>query len=236
MLALVGSGGALRRWWRGDPGAALVAALVLPGTVLFLWQATGSRVQGNWPAILYPGAALAAASCVSSRWRRWRRPALVLGVTMSLIVLTQAALAPLPLPRRSDPTLARLGGWDDLARQVEVTRLREGLGFVVAEEYGLAAQLALHLPVGTAVVGLGDRWRFFDLERRLPGGAGLFVRSTRRGDGPVSWTGSEQLQGIMTRSRNGIEAERYSLHRVTGEPTSASALLPRPRSTEQARP
>ena len=39
----------------------LLAALTLPGAAVFVQHALGDRVQGNWPAILYPAAAVAAA-------------------------------------------------------------------------------------------------------------------------------------------------------------------------------
>ncbi|WP_369407980.1 glycosyltransferase family 39 protein, partial [Roseomonas rosulenta] len=109
VLCVAGAGAAVLAWWRGrDPAALLLAALVLPGAALFLWQAMGSRVQGNWPAVLYPAAAIAAAALLRARgWLRLRVPALALGAAMTGAVYLQAVAAPLALPRRSDPTLAR---------------------------------------------------------------------------------------------------------------------------------
>jgi len=74
LLCLAGAAAAARRW--RDPAALLLAALTLPGAVLFLWQATGSRVQGNWPAVLYPAAAIAAAALLGAPfWLRCGMPA-----------------------------------------------------------------------------------------------------------------------------------------------------------------
>jgi 4-amino-4-deoxy-L-arabinose transferase-like glycosyltransferase len=116
VLCIAGTALAVAAWARrGDAAGALLAALVLPGTMIFLWQATGSRVQGNWPAILYPAACIAAAAYTPRRLLAWRRPAVALGAVLALAAYIQASLAPLPLPRRQDPTLARLGGWDGLA-------------------------------------------------------------------------------------------------------------------------
>ncbi|MFB9972231.1 hypothetical protein ACFFMP_20660 [Pseudoroseomonas cervicalis] len=225
MLCVAGTVAACRRWWRGDAGAGLLAALTVPAALLFLWQATGSRVQGNWPAILYPSACLAAAACLGPGWDRWRRWGVALGIGLTLVVLVQAALAPLPLPRRSDPTLARLGGWAEFAREVEAARRQAGAQFVAAEEYGLASELALHLPPGVAVVALGDRWDLFDLDAPAEGLRGLLVRSERR-SGPPLWPGAVE-QGGVTRSRKGIEAERYRLHGVVVTAgTPPLALLP----------
>lgn len=210
--------------------ARLLAALILPAAALFAWQATGSRVQANWPAILYPSACLAAAALLSARWDRLRRPAVALGLALSAAALVQAAAAPLPLPRRQDVTLARLGGWDAFAREVEAGRAARGAGFVAAEEYGLASQLALRLPPGVPVVAVSDRWDLFELpDGPLPPGPGLLVRSARRGDGPPLWAGAGPPEGEVVRSRRGVEAERYRLHRLDGPPGVPLALLPRPR-------
>ncbi|MBP0443909.1 glycosyltransferase family 39 protein [Roseomonas sp. SSH11] len=227
ILCAVGSWAAAMAWVRRrDAGAGLIATLVFPAALLFLWQALGSRVQGNWPAILYPGASLAAAAFTALRWQRigaW------LGGALSAVVLLQAGLAPLALPRSADPTLARLGGWPDLARQVNEARLQAGASFIAAEEYGLAAELALHLPPGVPVVAIGDRWDLFNLPAPPDGQGGVMLRSLRRGEGPSLWPGAAPI-GEIIRSRSGVEAECYRLLRVeTPAGEQPMALLPRPR-------
>jgi 4-amino-4-deoxy-L-arabinose transferase-like glycosyltransferase len=228
VLCVAGVALATRGWWRGEAAAGLLSAMVLPGTALFLWQATGSRVQGNWPAILYPAACIAAAAFLPARLAGWPRPAVALGAVLALAVYIQAAFAPLPLPRRLDPTLARLGGWPGLADAAEAERRRIGAGFVAAEEYGLAAQLALRLPAGVPVVAIDPRWRLFNLPRPTPGVTGLLVQSERRGTAP-GWPGAEPIDGGLSRARGGIEAERYRLFRVETLPgLPPAAVLPRP--------
>jgi 4-amino-4-deoxy-L-arabinose transferase-like glycosyltransferase len=228
LLCVAGLARATRGWWRGDATAGLLACLVLPGAALFLWQATGSRVQGNWPGILYPAACIAAAAYLPPRLARWSRPAVALGAVLALGAYIQAAFAPLPLPRRLDPTLARLGGWPELAASVEQERARVGASFVAAEEYGLAAQLALRMPPGIPVVALDPRWQFFNLPRPVPGVTGLLVQSERRRTAP-GWPGAETIEGGLRRMRDGIEAERYRLFRVETVPDlPPSAVLPRP--------
>lgn len=231
ILCVAGMAVATRAWWRGDAAAGLLAALVLPGVALFTWQATGSRVQGNWPAILYPAACIAAAAFAPSWLLAWRRPAVGLGVALTLAVYVQAAFAPWPLSRRHDPTLARLGGWPELAAAVEAERRAQGAAFVAAEEYGLAAQLAQNLPPGIPVVALDQRWMFFNLPRPVPGVTGVLVQSERRDSAP-NWPGAELIaraEGPLRRSRRGIEAERYRVFRIVTRPDlPPSAILPRP--------
>jgi 4-amino-4-deoxy-L-arabinose transferase-like glycosyltransferase len=231
-LCVAGLWVAVGTWMRrSDPAAALLAAMVLPGAAIFLWQATGSRVQGNWPGILYPAACIAAAAYAPPRLERWRRPALGLGAALALGIYLQAAFAPLPLPRRQDPTLARLGGWDGLAAAVEAERRHLRANFVAAEEYGLASQLALRLPPGVPVVALDSRWALFDLPPPSPGVTGLLIRSERRSGAP-NWPGAEAValpEGLLVRERGGIEAERYRSFRVETRPDlPPAARLPRP--------
>jgi 4-amino-4-deoxy-L-arabinose transferase-like glycosyltransferase len=232
ILCVAGSALALAAWWRrGDARGALLAAMVLPGAAIFLWQATGSRVQGNWPAILYPAACIAAVAFTPRRLLGWRRPAVALGAVLALGGYAQAAFAPVQLPRRQDPTLARLGGWDEFAFAVEAERQRLGAGFVAAEEYGLASQLALRLPPGVIVMALNPRWTLFNLPAPAPGVTGMLVQSERRDSAP-DWPGAEPIrrsEGALVRARRGIEAERYRIFRVetqAGQPPTA--LLPRP--------
>lgn len=236
VMAVAGVAAAAHRWWRLRDGAALLlAALTIPAAAIFLWQATGSRVQGNWPAILYPAAAIAAAALLTAPgWLRLRRPAVAVGLVMTGAVYLQAVAAPLPLPRRSDPTLARLGGWDAFLAALDDRMTREGAAFVAAEEYGLAAKLAFGLPPGRVVIAMDPRWRYFSLGSPVPGVTGLLLRSERRGEGPPLWPGAETLpdgEGRLVRSRHGIEAEAYRLHRVTTAPGQPpAAVLPRPGS------
>lgn len=230
LLCTAGVVVAVARWKTGGPAVRLLLALTLPAMALFTWQATGSRVQGNWPAILYPTAAIAAAALLGPGWRRWQGLAVALGFALTLLVVVQSIWAPFPLRRSVDITLARLGGWPELVAEVEAARRARGAAFVAAEEYGLGAQLALRLPRDVPVVVIDPRWAFFDLPRPEPGVTGLMVRSERRGEWRPWWTGAEPLDSVLVRSRHGVEAERYRLFRVeTRDGLPPTALLPRPR-------
>ena len=185
---------------------ALLAALTVPGAAVFLQHALGDRVQANWPAVLYPAAAIAAASYAG----RWWRPAAGLGLVLTAALYLQAATAVLPLPRALDVTLIRLGGWDDLVAQVAA----QPAAFVAADNYGLAAVLAHGLP--GPVVGAEPRWALFNLPTAtVKGQSGLLVRSHRRAGIPdaAPWQ-SMAPAGTLVRRRNGIVAETYDLYRV----------------------
>lgn len=221
---------AVRRLPARDPGWTLLAAVTALPALVFLQHALGDRVQANWPAILYPGAAIAA-SGLGAGWRRLVRPGLALGLGLTAIAWVQAAAAPVALPMRLDPTLLRLGGWSALAADIEVARQAQGADFVVSDNYGHAALLALLLPRATPVYGLEARWRLFDLPHAPPAGqVGILVRSARRDAAPAGdWQRITPL-GLVDRARGGMTAETFRLYRVEGRAGDTPiAAMPRPR-------
>ncbi len=219
-------------WRRREPRWTLLAALGLPSVLLFVEHALGDRVQGNWPAIVYPAAAVAATGLITPRWQRLRRPAIVLGLAITAGVYAQALWAPLPLPGRLDPLARVLADWPGLARQVTAARQRTSAAFVAAGQYGLAGELALALPPGVPVIGVEPRWALFDLPPAgIAGQTGILVRSDRRGGppDPADWATAVPI-GEAARTQNGGVAEGYRLFLVTRRAGgAAAAMMPRPR-------
>ena len=216
------------RAWRGarsgDVGAGLLACLVLVPSAVFAEHALGGRVQANWPAVVVPGAVLAAC-CLGAAPVRFWRPSAGLGFVLAALVYLQAGWGVLRLPRALDPTLIRLAGWQDLAGGVYVAAGQAHADFVVADEYGLASELAfrLHAPV----IGLERRWRLFDLRRAaLAGRAGILVRSEREYGPPDErpWSALTQV-GMLVRGRGGLAAERYRVYRVVGRGDLVDAVV-----------
>ena len=196
---------------RGTAASSLLAWLILLPLAVFIQHALGDRVQANWPGLLYPAAIVAATATGGPGW--WRGAA-ALGLVLVLPVYLQAAAAPFSLPRALDVTLQRLAGWDTLARDAAAA----GPGFIAADEYGLAAELARALPNRT-VLGVEPRWGFFALPREIGSRTGLLLRTEKRHDAPDGrfWSAIVPA-GELVRSRNGRVAERYRLFRVTRRP------------------
>jgi 4-amino-4-deoxy-L-arabinose transferase-like glycosyltransferase len=218
VLLAIGIWRCVRRGAWQQPATGLLAATTLVPLAVFAQHALGDRVQANWPSILYPGAALAAALTVEKYWRS----AVAVGLSLSGLVYLQATIAPLRLPRRLDFSLIRLAGWDDLARAVDAARVASGSNCVAADEYGLAAELAYHLP--GPVVGAEPRWALFALPPAPAACASvLLVRSARRAM-PLRDGAWPQLApaGQAVRARGGIVAERYLFYRAA---TPAGAVL-----------
>ena len=113
VLCMIGLGVAARRSWAmRDPRWTLLAALSVPPVAVFLQHAIGDRVQGNWPAIIYPALALAAAVWLAERGRRDWIGASALGFGITVVVYLQVVFGLIPLPPGLDPIAlrpARLG-------------------------------------------------------------------------------------------------------------------------------
>lgn len=228
LLCVAGVALATRRAWRERaPGWTLLAALSLPPALVFIEHALGGRVQGNWPAIIYPAAVIAAAGLEAPRWRRLAGPAALLGFAITLPVYLQATLGVLPVPIPFDPTALQLAGWSRLAAQVDAVRRQEHADFVAADQYGVASELAYWLHADIPAVATGPRWRLFDLPTApLAGQSGILVRSTRRGElrGTTAWAGLE-LIGTVARERGGATIETYRLYRITATADLTDAVL-----------
>ena len=233
LAVLLGAGIVLafRRAWR-EPAWALLAALTVVPALVFAQHALGDRVQGNWPAVVYPAAAIAAGG-LAGRWTRLRAPAMALGAVLTALVYAQSVFAVLPLSGGLDPTLRLLGGWPGLSRSVADVARAQGAGFVAVEPYGDAAELARLAATELPVLGISPRWAFFDLPdatRLVAGRTGLLLRPANRSEPPDAsdWASIDRLPDVA-RERAGVVAAEYQLYRVVGQAGREPIVaLPRP--------
>ena len=151
-------GAARLRATPSEPVRLLLASLA-PALAYFALHALHDRVQGNWPAPLYP--ALALLSARATREMRWVAPTAAatglaaVGVAYWHLATGQPALGP------SDPLL-RIGGWRGLAAEVFVVAEARHAGFVLAEGYAATSLLAFYGPPSPPVAQAGEpeRWTF----------------------------------------------------------------------------
>jgi 4-amino-4-deoxy-L-arabinose transferase-like glycosyltransferase len=230
IFCVAGLARATRLAWRTrDPAWTLLVALTLPSVALFTLHAFGDRVQGNWPAIIYPAAAIAASTLGGPAWQRLRVPGVALGFGITALVYLHAGLGLARLPIRLDPIARQLDGWDTLAAEVEAARRRTGAEYVAADQYGTVSKLARDLPMGTAVVGVEPRWSLFALSKpRLAGKAGLLVHGVGGAIDDMSWASATPV-ATAARRRGPDIVELFVLYRVVGAANpGAAALIPRP--------
>ena len=233
-LCMVGLVVALRRSWeRRDAGWPLLAALSLPPVLVFVQHGFGDRVQGNWPAIIYPALALAAGGMALPS--RWWIAASGLGVAITALAYLQATTGLLPLPPRLDPIAMRLAGWDGLARQLASLRETASAGYIAADNYAVASELAWWMPPEVPVVGTDARWRLTKLApAAIAGTAGLLIRDASRADppNPLSWTDIERV-GCL--NRPGAGGAGFCVYRATAANGAPNAVALPARQADRLR-
>jgi hypothetical protein len=167
------------------------------------------RVQGNWPAPLYPALALLAARVVP---RGLPVAAAGLGLTIVAALYLHLALA-WPSLGPADPAL-RIGGWRELAAQVFSQGRARGARYVLAEGYAATSLLAFYGPTSPPVAELGEpeRWTFrpaVDLS-----GEGLAFGRADMAEALARAHLHATPLTILRRRVGGVELEAYTLYAV----------------------
>ncbi|MDA8050434.1 MAG: glycosyltransferase family 39 protein [Rhodospirillales bacterium] len=220
---------AARALREGAPAGILLSLLTLLPAAVFVQHAFGGRVQGNWPAVLYPSAVLAGAWLAGRPWEGLRVPAMALGLAISGFVYLQALAAPFPLPPGLDPSLRELGGWSALATRVGALGREDGAQFLAVHDYGTAAEMAFLGRGPQPVVGAARRWRFFRLPAAAPvigGRSGLLLLRRGRGSPDARLWGVLAPPIALVRARRGVAAEAYLLYRVRARRGVPGVILP----------
>src|SRR5271166_103388 len=221
--------------WRGRalPGSKeearrLLASSILPAALYFLLHALHDRVQGNWLAPLYPASAILAADWLSDARRKsaaglslslsralpWAAAAALAVMTLAFV---QATTGLLPLGR-FDPT-ARIGGYRELARELDAKAFAEDARYVLTQGYAITSLITYYGDPSIAVVQPEQRirWVFepappealFASPGLALGEAGgrfdLILKMRFR---------TVDAAGTLTRRRGGAAAETYELYRV----------------------
>jgi len=227
VLAVVGVWASRRR---EDP-RFLAVALIAPALIYFLIHTLHDRVQGNWPAFLYPMLAILAADMFApgvAGWRGWcARLAMPVAVAILLLAYLQAATGLIPLKR--DPLARLLGvGMRETAQTVGTLMRETGAKAIVTSDYETTAWLRFYQPA-LPVVAVDQPNRYLDsLPVRLDKGPFLYLADTARG------TASElagQFQAppqrfVLARERNGQVIARYEAVLLNAPATAVQGKSP----------
>ena len=165
VYAIVGSWVVVRSaLTRREEPCLLLAVSLVPLLGYFFVHALHARVQANWLAPLYPAFAACAALAATARQDRALLPgagsALLVGFLLSGLICVHAVF-PLALIAK-DPS-NQIRGWRQLAQDVERLRVAHGACSIATSHYGIAGQLAYHLPRHVPVVPLTEPIRYAHL-------------------------------------------------------------------------
>ena len=192
--------------------------LTWPAVFYFFVHALHDRVQGNWPAFLYPAFAILAVSAFGETgWRKWcARLATPVAALFLVVAYTQALTGIIPLGAR-DPLARLLGtGFRPVADGVVSAARGTGASVILTTDYETTARLRFYEP-GLKVVQLGELYRYPnapmpnpDLTRR----PWLYFVEKRRDQNPQvrNYFSSVSLATELAVTRNGQELSRYEVY------------------------
>ncbi len=203
--------------WRArgrDDDRFLLLMLIAPALVYFLIHTLHDRVQGNWPAFLYPMLAILAADgfAAGPGWRGWcSRLAMPVAAAILLLAYVQAATGLIPL--KGDPLARLLGvGMRDTAQKAAAVMREKGAHAILTTDYETTAWLRFYNPA-LPVVAARQPNRYLDARAvRLDAGPWLYLADSTRGV-DLALTGnfrSVLRLSELAREHNGKVIARYT--------------------------
>jgi 4-amino-4-deoxy-L-arabinose transferase-like glycosyltransferase len=220
ILLLAGIG--LVRARRGE-GLFLLAALIWPSLLYFLFHALRDRVQGNWPCYLYPALAILAAETAARAQNKFVRLSALcatpLAALMLALVYAQALFGILPLGRGDPLTRLLGGGIPAVAQQLQALQASSGASAILTSDYETTAWLRFYSPL--RVIQANESFRYPDAT--LPSQALL--------NGPLLYLAEQRVDqskklaghfaalkplGEIDRKRGDLIIARYNVYRADG--------------------
>ncbi|AEV35989.1 glycosyl transferase, family 39 [Pseudovibrio sp. FO-BEG1] len=167
IIAMVGAWRVIRLMLKQDNAASLLVLTVLPFLIYLFFHSLHSRVQGNWPAPMYPTLALFAGIVAAyppanvGRWFKALAPTAVgLGVVLAGLVYVHAFTALNTSLGRKDPT-HQMRGWQQIGDEVARLAKANDIDWVATTSYGLTGQMSNALKTsGLKVYGIPERMRY----------------------------------------------------------------------------
>ncbi|WP_068318656.1 glycosyltransferase family 39 protein [Polycladidibacter hongkongensis] len=189
LLICFGVAVAVRRALKGQEPYILLLSSTLPFLAYLLFHALHDRVQGNWPAPVYPALIMLAAHAITSApaARRWPFRlgvfAAVLGFLVASLVMAHTIWPLNTTLGRKDPTM-QLRGWQEVADVVRAQATATGARAIITTSYGFTGQMSEALKHdGLQVFQLNQRERYAMQPKALqslPNGPLLYVVEDRR--------------------------------------------------------
>ncbi|WP_150524683.1 ArnT family glycosyltransferase [Roseibium sediminis] len=225
ILAIAGAGILGKRALHKDNAASLLVLTVLPFVLYLAYHSLTARVQGNWPAPLFPAFALMAALFVGGRedgavWKGLGLAGVVVGVLVAVIVQLHAVSPLTGSLARKDSTF-QLRGWEEIGRKLERIAVDTGASYILTTGYGLNAQLDYLQKDKRPVIQITERLRYVMMpDPVIEGGQafGLYVTEARRdrSDHLRTYFEHVHLFATLPRTVEGAFLEDIRVYEVAG--------------------
>lgn len=237
LLAGIGLLRVVRGAFRGQANAGLLLWTSLPFFLYLLAHSLHSRVQGNWPAPLFPALAMMAGlvaadppAAFARVWRALPGAAVALGLAASAFVYVHAVAPVTGSLARKDPTF-QTRGWDEIRSELVALADAHEARWIATRGYGLNAQLAFQLDSRLPVEQVDERIRYAmraDPDPAVLSAPALFVTEERHDPGAerlaARFAGVERV-AVLTRRVLGVPLENLVVYAVSG-PRGESPLDP----------
>lgn len=210
---------ALRPEREVDGAARFFAAAAAPFMAYLLIHSLHDRVQGGWPAPIYPALAICAAMAAErfdakSVMGRLRAAAAPLGFAIILAALLYAVL---PLPSGRSDLAEPIRGWSRFEQRLEKLRIANGAQWVGTLSYGQAAELAAAHAIEAPVTQLTERERYaYETQTADLTKPGLVVDLARREQPALLSQCFDRVVALGEIDRTPARNARYSAWLVSG--------------------
>lgn len=235
LIAILGAVALGASWKSGDQNAESVGgfliALALPLVAYMAFHSLHDRVQGNWPAPIYPMIAILAATAVNENsnihLKRLVRFVIPVGIGLPLLAFGYfGSTRGDRLPFSSPADL--LIGWSGFARKVDNMQQREGAEWIATVYYGLTGELEYHAGGRGLVQEIIDRERYsYDKpDSSLAKEPALLVLRDRDKNGMRILNCFKTVipSGTISRSAGDRIIESYHLFKVSGGPSDLLSI------------
>jgi 4-amino-4-deoxy-L-arabinose transferase-like glycosyltransferase len=225
LIAIASMGGLWllsRRIVRGDAAAGLLVLTCVPFVAYLFLHAMHSRVQGNWPAPIFPAycvwAAVFVVTAANRFWNRFAVAAVALGFGLGLLVQLHAVSPLSGSLGRQDPTF-QMRGWAEISKAVRAVAVAQSASYILTTSYGLNGQLSFALDGELPILQYNDRIRYVMMPQPSPTlfqGTGLYVVEDHRDN--ADWLeplfGSVELVDTVPRQVEGTLLETMRIYRL----------------------
>ncbi|MTI18588.1 glycosyltransferase family 39 protein [Rhodobacteraceae bacterium RKSG542] len=226
ILVLFGIGPIFKKTWKRDQVASLLLLTIVPFLIYLSAHSLHSRVQGNWPAPIFPTFAMIAAYGLvhaSDKWQRFCHRlgvgGVILGFLVTALVCVHAYSPLIEGLKRKDPT-HQLRGWAPIAQKVEELAKENGINWVATTSYAVTGQMSDQLkdtPLKVRQLNERERYLMVPKDTPLASDDSIYVVEERRDRSKQLLDSFEIVEPLasMPRLSGGSPIETVNIYRVS---------------------